>query len=192
MVRGQGRRLLGITGAPGSGKSRLATLVVEAVGSQAVVVPMDGFHLTDQELARLGRRDRKGAPDTFDVAGYVCLLRRLRTETHHTIYAPEFDRSAEMSVAGAIAVRPEHRLVITEGNYLLLDTPGWSDVRPLLDEAWFLQVEESARLGRLVQRHVAYGKDPEAARRWVARSDQANAALVSGTSARADVLVQLG
>ncbi len=115
------RAVLGICGAPGSGKSTLAAQLVAAIGPAAVVVPMDGFHLHDDELARLGLSDRKGAPETFDVAGYVALLRRLRAETGHTVYAPEFDRSREESVAGAIAVRPEHRLVVTEGNYLLHD-----------------------------------------------------------------------
>ena len=116
-----GRAVLGICGAPGAGKSTLAARLAEAVGPAAVVVPMDGFHLHDDELARLGLSDRKGAPETFDVAGYVALLRRLHIETDHVVYAPEFDRSREESIAGAIAVRPEHRLVVTEGNYLLDD-----------------------------------------------------------------------
>ena len=134
-----GRGILGISGAPGAGKSTLAADLAAAVGPSAVVVPLDGFHLHDAELARLGLSRRKGAPETFDVAGYVALLRRLRSETDHVVYAPEFDRSREESVAGAIAVRPEHRLVVTEGNYLLLDEPGWSHVRPLLDEALFVE-----------------------------------------------------
>ena len=185
------RRVLGIAGAPGSGKSTLAESVAAEVGPDAVVVPMDGFHLTDEELVRLGRRQRKGAPDTFDVAGYVSLLRRLREETDHTVYAPDFDRHREISLAGAIAVRPEHRLVITEGNYLLLDTPGWGQVRPLLDEVWFVQGDEAARVDRLVRRHVVHGKAPQVAERWVATSDQPNAELVAGTRALADVVVRL-
>lgn len=190
-TRGPGRWVLGIAGAPGCGKSTTAAQIVEAAGESAVVVPMDGFHLTDSELGRLGRHGRKGAPDTFDVAGYVSVLKRLRSETHHTVYAPAFDRSAETSLAGAIAVRPEHRLVITEGNYLLLDAPGWNDVRALLDESWFLRADESTRMARLVQRHVAHGKQPAAAQEWAAGSDQANAELVARTWLHADVVVDV-
>ena len=185
----QPRAVLGISGAPGAGKSTLAERIVAAIGDQAVVVPMDGFHLHNDELARLGRSDRKGAPDTFDVAGYAALLRRLRVETMHTVYAPAFDRSRELSVAGAIAVRPEHRLVVTEGNYLLYDAPGWSDLLPLFDETWFVQGDEDVRLERLVRRHVAHGKPPELARRWATVSDQENAEIVARTRVAADLVV---
>ena len=186
-----GRALLGICGAPGSGKSTLAAGLVASIGEAAVVVPLDGFHLHDDELARLGRSGHKGAPDTFDVAGYAALLRRLRTETEDTVYAPEFDRSRELSVAGAIAVRPEHRLVVTEGNYLLHDGPGWRDLLPLLDEVWFVQADESLRLRRLVQRHVDHGKSADEAHRWATASDQANAELVARTRPAADLLVEI-
>jgi pantothenate kinase len=186
-----GRAVLGICGAPGAGKSTLADRLVEAVGPTAVTVPMDGFHLHDTELARLGLGDRKGAPETFDVRGYVALLHRLRAETDHVVYVPRFDRSREESVAGAIAVRPEHRLVVTEGNYLLLDAPGWRDVRPLLDETWFVVGDEEVRLTRLVLRHVAHGRPPAVAERWATVSDQANADLVARTRSAADVLVDI-
>jgi pantothenate kinase len=188
---GGGRAVLGICGAPGAGKSTAAARLATAMGQQAVVVPMDGFHLHDDELARLGLSDRKGAPETFDVRGYVALLRRLRTETEHTVYAPEFDRSRELSVAGAIAVRPEHRLVITEGNYLLYDQQGWGEVLPLLDETWFVEGDEEIRLERLVRRHVEHGKTPDLAHRWATVSDQANAHIVARTRPAADVLVQI-
>jgi len=186
-----GRAVLGICGAPGAGKSTLAARLAAAVGPAAVVVPMDGFHLHDDELARLGLSDRKGAPETFDVAGYVALLRRLHIETDHVVYAPEFDRSREESIAGAIAVRPEHRLVVTEGNYLLHDAPGWASVRPLLDETWFVEQNERRRLERLVARHVEHGKPPDLAERWATVSDQANADLVARTRSAADVLVDI-
>jgi pantothenate kinase len=186
-----GRAVLGICGAPGAGKSTLAARLAEAVGPAAVVVPMDGFHLHDDELARLGLSDRKGAPETFDVAGYVALLRRRHIETDHVVYAPEFDRSREESIAGAIAVRPEHRLVVTEGNYLLHDAPGWATVRPLLDETWFVEQNERRRLERLVARHVEHGKPPDLAERWATVSDQANADLVARTRSAADVLVDI-
>jgi pantothenate kinase len=188
---GRGRAVLGICGAPGAGKSTMAARVAAGIGGEAVVVPMDGFHLHDDELARLGLSDRKGAPETFDVGGYAALLRRLRTEVEHTVYAPEFDRSRELSVAGAIAVRPEHRLVVTEGNYLLHDQDGWGEVRPLLDETWFVEGDDEVRLRRLVRRHVEHGKPPDVAQRWATVSDQANAVLVARTRASADVIVEI-
>jgi pantothenate kinase len=150
---------------------------------------MDGFHLSDDELARLGRSGRKGAPDTFDVAGYVALLRRLREESSDTVYAPEFDRGAEMSVAGAIPVPPQVPLVLTEGNYLLLESAGWGSVRPFLDEAWFLVSDEKARVDGLIQRHIDFGRSPQAARDWVQGSDRHNSDLVAQTKHQADVLV---
>lgn len=184
------RSVLGLCGPPGAGKSTLAARLVAAIGEPAVVVPLDGFHLHDDELARLGRADRKGAPDTFDVAGYVAMLRRLRSED--TVYAPVFDREREQSLAGAIPVLPEHRLVVTEGNYLLLDQPGWRDVRPLLDECWFVDLDDGMRLERLVDRHVRHGRTRAAAEEWVARSDEANARLVVPTRERADLVVTAG
>jgi pantothenate kinase len=184
------RTVLGICGAPGSGKSTLAGRIASGVGERAVVVPMDGFHLHDDELARLGLSDRKGAPETFDVAGYAALLRRLRTETARTVYAPRFDREREESVAGAIAVRPAHRLVVTEGNYLLYDGHGWDEVGPLLDETWFVEGDDEVRVQRLVRRHERHGKAPDVAYRWATVSDQANAELVARTRAAADVLVE--
>ena len=186
-----GRAVLGICGAPGAGKSTLAHRLRQRLGAGAVVVPLDGFHLHDDVLARLGLGDRKGAPETFDVAGFTALLRRLRAETGHTVYAPEFDRTRELSLAGAIAVRPEHRLVVTEGNYLLYDDAGWSDVLPLLDETWYVESDEEVRVARLVQRHVDHGKDAETAHCWATVSDQANAELVARTRAAADLVVEI-
>lgn len=185
-----GRAVLGICGAPGSGKSTLAAGLASRIGEEAVVVPMDGFHLHDDELARLALSERKGAPETFDVAGYVALLGRMRTEAGSTVYAPAFDRDREVAVAGAIAVRPEHRLVVTEGNYLLHDGPGWAAVRPLCDEVWFVEGDPGTRVQRLVERHVAHGKPLELARRWTLSSDQANADLVARTRGSADVVVR--
>jgi pantothenate kinase len=191
MSRSGGRVLLGITGPPASGKSTLAVRVAAAVGDTAVVVPMDGYHLHDDELARLGLSDRKGAPETFDVAGYAALLRRLRSETDHAVYAPEFDRSREESVADAIGVHPWHRLVITEGNYLLLDSPGWTGVLPLLDETWYVEVDDDLRRERLVERHIASGRSADDALRWTNVSDQANAEIVARTRKAADILVDI-
>jgi pantothenate kinase len=184
------RRLLGIAGAPGSGKSTLATALATALGGSAVVVPMDGFHLANAELERLGRRDRKGAPDTFDVAGYVALLERLaRPARGTTVYAPAFHRDIEEPVAGSIPVPDDVPLVMTEGNYLLLGDDGWGCVAPLLDAAWFLEVDDDRRRERLVARHVRHGRSPEAARAWVLGTDEPNARLVAATRSRADEVV---
>ena len=187
------RAVLGIAGSPGAGKTTLAEyLVRELNGSGApwvAHVPMDGFHLADAELDRLGRRDRKGAPDTFDAAGYAALLRRLREEDGEVVYAPGFERVLEQPIAGTIPVPPSARLVVTEGNYLLLETGAWSRVRRQLDEVWFCELDEDERLRRLIARHEEFGKTHEEAVAWVLRSDQRNAELVAGTRGRADLVV---
>src|SRR5215210_2374598 len=185
------RRILGITGAPGSGKSTLASALVEALAPDALLVGMDGFHLANRELERLGRRDRKGAADTFDADGYVGLLRRLRDPAEDLVDAPEFRREIEEPIACAVPVPREIPLVVTEGNYLLVEGGRWGGVRPLLDETWYLEPPEDVRIDRLVARHVAYGKDPAAARAWSLGSDQRNADLIASTRGRADVIVRI-
>ena len=191
-----GRVVIGIAGSPGAGKSTLteellvrlrARLGADAVGH----LPMDGFHLADVQLDRLGTRDRKGAPDTFDVDGYVAALSRLREEPDRTLYVPGFERDLEQPLAAAIAIEPSARLVLTEGNYLLLPDRGWERVRPLLDEAWFVDLDPVVRHERLVRRHEQFGKPPDAAAEWVARIDEANALLVQSTRDAADVVVAL-
>ena len=189
LVPGQ-RFLLGIAGAPGAGKSTVADQLLAAFPGQAAVVPMDGYHLANAELERLGSRDRKGAPHTFDSAGYVALLARLRRRASgEVVYAPVFRREIEEAVAGAIAVAPEVELVITEGNYLLLDNGHWAGVRPQLDAVWFIDIDDDVRRTRLIARHVHYGRTAEQALAWVLRSDEPNAALVAATRARADVVL---
>ncbi|MEV0327976.1 nucleoside/nucleotide kinase family protein [Micromonospora echinospora] len=185
------RQLLGIAGAPGAGKSTLAERVVAGVGSTARLVPMDGFHLAQTELRRLGLADRKGAVDTFDAYGYAALLRRLHRLEPVTVYAPAFHRDIEEAVAGSIAVPPWVTLVVTEGNYLLLPEDPWDEVRTLLHDAWFLDLDAELRLRRLTDRHVAYGRSPAEAERWARGSDEVNAALVAGTAHRADLVVRL-
>ncbi|GIJ23170.1 nucleoside/nucleotide kinase family protein [Micromonospora lutea] len=185
------RQLLGITGAPGVGKSTLAAQVVEAVGPAARLVPMDGFHLAQDELLRLDRALRKGSIDTFDANGYVSLLRRLRRKEPTSVWAPQFRRDLEEPIAGAIEVPPEVRLVVTEGNYLLIPNWPWDEVRSLLHEAWFLDLDADLRRRRLVARHMAYGRSEQDARAWAMGSDEVNAALVAGTAERADLVVRL-
>jgi pantothenate kinase len=185
------RRILGITGAPGAGRSTVAFALVAALEPAAVFIPMDGFHLANRELERLRRRDRKGAEDTFDAAGYVALLRRLRDHREEIVYAPEFRREIEEPIACAIPVPRDVPLVVTEGNYLLVDSPSWRAVADLLDEAWYLDPPEDIRLARLVTRHVAFGKEPAAALAWSHGSDQRNAELIAAHRHRADLVVRL-
>ena len=190
-VAGGARRILGITGAPGVGKTTYALAQVAASGIPAAYVPMDGFHLADVSLTALGRLDRKGAPDTFDAWGYAALLRRLRDERDHDVYAPGFERDLEQPIAGALAVPPEADLVVTEGNYLLLDRPEWRAVREQLDEVVHLVTDDDVRRRRLVARHVEFGKTLAEAEAWVARVDDANAALVEAAAHRADRVVEV-
>ena len=191
LLAATGRAMIGICGCPGGGKSTLSAAITAEVHS-SVVVPMDGFHLLNEDLVRLGRRDRKGAPDTFDVEGYVALLERVRGQVPgEVISAPRYDRAASAPVPEAIAVEPDIALVITEGNYLLLEQPPWNEVRSLLDEVWFVDIDDAVRVPRLIARHIAFGKTPDEAREWVMRSDEANAALVVASRDRADAVVRL-
>ena len=187
------RKLLGLVGAPGSGKSTLARALEQAMPGRAQVVPMDGFHLAQVELQHLGRADRKGAPDTFDSAGYVALLRRLREQrTDEIVYAPEFRREIEEPVAGAIAVLPQTQLVITEGNYLLLQEGPWAGVAPLLDEVWYVEVCDALRVERLARRHQQFGRSREEALAWVAQTDEPNARRIAATRERAHRVIRIG
>jgi pantothenate kinase len=191
-----GRAVLGITGPPGAGKSTLTELLLtglsDALGPEAVShLPMDGFHLADVQLDRLSRHSRKGAPDTFDVDGYVAALERLHSQPDRTLFVPGFERDLEQPIAAAIAIPPSARLVITEGNYLLLPHDGWSRVRPLLAEVWFVEVDAEARRERLVRRHEQFGKSPADARAWVEEVDEPNAVLVDATRDAADLVVEL-
>ncbi|MGA8258284.1 MAG: nucleoside/nucleotide kinase family protein [Nocardioides sp.] len=176
-------RLLGITGAPGAGKTTLAV----ALGRP--VVPMDGFHYADVELDRRGLRARKGAPETFDAEGYSALLARV-ARCEADVVAPAFERNLEQPLAGAIAV-PSSGLVVAEGNYLLLEEPRWRAVRAHLDVVWHLHLDSALRRERLMARHVQFGKTPDEARAWVARVDDANAFLVERFAERADVVIDL-
>lgn len=201
LVGDRRRALLGIAGAPGAGKTTVALALVRALRAApppgldadwVTHVPMDGYHLADVELDRLGRRAHKGAPDTFDVAGYAELLRRLRrtpAEGDGPVYAPAFDREIEQPIAGSVPVPPACRLVVSEGNYLLLDDPAWRAVHRELDQVWFHRGDDTLRRRRLVERHVRFGKSPRQALAWVESVDEPNARLVAATAARADLLV---
>jgi pantothenate kinase len=192
---GGGRAILGICGEPGAGKTTLAGQLLERLrsshgGDWAAHVPMDGFHLADVQLARLGLLDRKGAPETFDPDGYAALLSRIASDTGSVVYAPGFERRLEQPLAAAIAVPPEARLVITEGNYLLLEDAQWAAARACLTEVWYVDADPATRVDRLVRRHIEFGKDHDRAREWVLRSDEANALLVRAGRPLADLIVR--
>ena len=179
------RVLVGITGPPGVGKS---TFAVALAGQMAAAyVPMDGFHLSNAQLHRLGRRARKGAVDTFDADGYAATLDRItKAYGHVDVYVPGFDRALEEPVAAAQVVPADVRVVVTEGNYLGLEAPGWHAVRPLLHRLYYLDRPESLRRERLVARHIAGGRSRADAQAWVASVDEPNAAVIATTRAVCD------
>jgi pantothenate kinase len=186
------RVMLGITGSPGSGKTELAASVVAAAinnGVPAVYVPMDGFHLADVELRRLGRLGRKGAINTFDGYGYLAVLERIRSQPDHIVYTPAFDREIERPLAGSVAVFPDTRLVVTEGNYLLDDDEPWHSIRGLLSEVWFVDTNVEERHRRLVNRHRQFGKSAAEAEAWVREVDEPNAQRIEAVRHKADLLV---
>jgi pantothenate kinase len=182
--------ILGITGPPGAGKSTLAREVVASVPA-AVYLPMDGFHLADVELERLGRLDRKGAIDTFDGYGFLAVLQRIR-QSRKTVYAPAFDRTIEQPIAGSIPVAPDARLVVTEGNYLLDDDDPWPAIRARLEEVWYLDIAPDERRRRLVARHIEFGKSSDAAEKWVRDVDERNAERIERSRAQANFVITDG
>ncbi len=188
MTPGPMLHVVGIAGAPGAGKTTYAERLVAESRVPAAYLPMDGFHLADVALTALALLDRKGAPETFDAWGYAALLRRVR-EAAQVVWAPAFERGLEQPLAGTIAIRPDVELLVTEGNYLLLDRPEWRAVRAELDETVFLDCPDGVRRPRLVARHVEFGKSPSEAEAWVTRVDDANAALVAASRGRADRVV---
>jgi pantothenate kinase len=192
------RAVLGIAGPPAAGKTTIARELVARLaaappsgltaGTWVAHVPMDGFHLADVELERLGLRDRKGAPETFDALGYAALLRRVLADEDDIVYAPGFERVIEQPIAGTIPIERPARLIVTEGNYLLL----WAALRPLLAEVWYADLDQDTRLGRLIARHVRFGKDETTAAAWATGTDEINAAVIAATRDRADLVIPAG
>jgi pantothenate kinase len=186
------RVLIGIIGKPGAGKSTLSRYLMAKLPKEFVtVVPMDGYHLSNKVLKDLKRADRKGAPDTFDVAGFTSLIKRIRSEQTQNIYYPIFDRAIEESIAAQGVVTSATKVVIIEGNYLLHDDGGWEVLNDLLDESWMVDVDDDKRIARLISRHIAYGKDPEAAKAWAKGTDEVNAKLIERGRDRADFVVAI-
>jgi pantothenate kinase len=187
-----GRRVvLGLTGPPGAGKSTLAGFIVDYArarmgDSWAAYVPMDGYHLSNAQLNRIGLQNRKGAPATFDVGGYVAMLSRLTADSREDIYVPEYDRTLHEPIAARLLVPAAARLIVTEGNYLGLDDPRWREARRMIDQLWYVDAPDSLREERLVARQLAGGRSEDAAREWVESSDGPNGELVKRSRAHSD------
>lgn len=186
------RVIIGLVGKPGAGKSTLSSYLLKKLPKETTaLVPMDGYHLSNSQLVLLGRADRKGAPDTFDSKGYANLLHRIKTNVTEDIYFPIFHRDIEESIAAEGVIHPHTSLILTEGNYLLLEDDGWSQVADTLTESWFIDVDHDKRMSRLVARHIKFGKMPAVAHAWANGTDERNAELVENTRAKADVIIDL-
>ncbi|MZE78443.1 hypothetical protein [Streptomyces xinghaiensis] len=191
---GQGRTVLGIAGPPGAGKSTLATALVDRIERRhgegaAGYLPLDGFHLSNRQLERLGLTARKGSAPSFDVWGYEALLRRVHEDTGRDIYVPDYDRTFHEPVAARHLLRPDTRLVVTEGNYLACVAPGWSEARRLMAEVWYVETPDAVRDARLVERQLAGGRDAAGARAWVDGNDHPNGEWVRGFRAQCDRII---
>ncbi|BBY65866.1 nucleoside/nucleotide kinase family protein [Mycolicibacterium helvum] len=187
--RAPGRVVVGITGPPGAGKSTMALAMVASFGG-AAYLPMDGFHLSNAALDRLGCRDRKGAIDTFDAAGYLATLVRVAGEFgRRDVYVPAFDRRLDEPIAAGHIVPAASRLVITEGNYLGVPDGDWAAVRPLLNRLYYVDCSPQVRRERLVVRHIDGGRTSEEAQAWVNEVDELNARLIATTRQFCDRVV---
>jgi pantothenate kinase len=189
------RYFLGITGDPASGKSTLAHDLTNAVnrrvhGDIAIMVSMDGFHLPNEVLYQRGLYPLKGIPDTFDVEGFITLLRRLHKSPFQTVTAPFYDRALHDPVHDGISIQPHHRLIIVEGNYLLYNKAPWSHVRPMLNEVWYVDASRDVITQRLLERHMKAGRSREDAEKKIASTDFPNAEIIEGTRLRADRIIE--
>jgi pantothenate kinase len=193
LLNGQNpRTLIGIVGKPGAGKSTVVEEISKKFDSKTVsIIPMDGFHLSNEELISLGRRDRKGAPDTFNVEGFTSLIKRVKSDSNVDHMFPIFHREIEASIADEGMVPKESKVVVIEGNYLFSEDHNWDGIYPLLDHTWFIEIKDEVRLERLIARHIRFGKTPEEAEAWSRGSDETNARFIGLTAYRAENLIKL-
>lgn len=186
------RVIIGIVGKPGAGKSTITSKLNEILPKEeTTILSQDGYHLSNAQLKMLDRSNRKGAPDTFDSKGFTELLGRVASDLSGDIYFPVFHREIEESIAAEGLITAKTKIVLVEGNYLLLETHGWEGVSTHLNECWFLQVDDDLRLKRLVARHIEYGKNPDIAHHWAHGTDEANARLIQNTRNRADIFLSI-
>jgi len=187
------RFILGLTGPPASGKSTLAHQLVDSLNmdgnDRAIVLPMDGYHLSNERLQELGILSLKGIPQSFDALTFVKLLESVKSDPKKIHYAPEFRREIEASIEDAIEIKAHHEIIVVEGNYLLWEKEPWNNLPEYLDEVWYLSLNESTRLDRLLKRHVANGRTEVEAREKIASTDDPNARLIEATKERADLVV---
>ena len=187
------RTLIGIVGKPGAGKSTVVEQIQTKYRSREVsIIPMDGFHLSNEELISLGRRERKGAPDTFDVEGFTSLIKSVKIDHNFDHKFPIFHREIEASIADEGIVPKGSKVVVIEGNYLFSEDHSWNGIYPLLDHTWFIEIDDEVRIERLIARHVRYGKSPEEAENWSRGSDETNARFIELTAHRASNIIKLG
>jgi pantothenate kinase len=193
LLNGQNpRTLIGIVGKPGAGKSTVVEEISKKFDSKTVsIIPMDGFHLSNEELISLGRRERKGAPDTFDVEGFTLLIKSVKIDHSVDHKFPIFHREIEASIADEGMVPKESKVVVIEGNYLFSEAHGWNGIYPLLDHSWFIEIDDEIRIERLIARHVRYGKTREEAEAWSRGSDETNARFIGLTANRAENRINL-
>ncbi len=186
------RTIIGIVGKPGSGKSTVvAEIQNQFKGSDVAIIPMDGYHLSNEELIELGRRDRKGAPDTFDVTGFASLLAKVKNEIQVEHRFPIFRREIEASISGEGVVCANTKVVVVEGNYLFSEEHNWNEVFPLLDQSWYIEIDDEIRIQRLIARHIRYGKSPQDAEAWSLGSDEMNARFIEKSANRAEKVINL-
>jgi len=186
------RTIIGIVGKPGAGKSTVVAEIQKQFSPEEVaIIPMDGYHLSNDELIQLNRRDRKGAPDTFDVEGFTSLIAKVKNELDQEHTFPIFHREIEASKADEGRVSIKARVIVIEGNYLFSDEHNWSGVFPLLDQSWFIEIDDEVRMQRLIARHIKYGKSPQEAESWSKGSDEANAKFITETAHKAQRIIKL-
>ncbi len=194
-VSADNRFIVGIVGFPGAGKSTLAEGLVRSLNAilepeqKAQILPMDGYHLPNETLDKLGLRALKGIPDTFDARGFIELLTRIRISPPQVLKAPAFDRSIDGSIVDAVEIGADVKVIVTEGNYLLLDQGDWRQIAELLDDSWFLDTSIETIHPRLIARHVEGGRSLEGAIAKVESTDLPNALLIEKSRLRARAIV---